>query len=151
MKARRSAVLVVAIVLAACGSDGDSGAEAGTPTPVTSTEPAVVSPAEVVITPDPSAALPTSRTDMESWEMILAEDAFLDTVRADPPENLDGFQDSALLEAGHHACDAMDRGSETRRVLAEAVIADMTVPDTAAVIAGVAAGTICPEHSDYLD
>ena len=90
---------------------------------------------------------------MESWEVILAEGVFIDTVRDDPPEDLGGIDDAALITAGNTACNAMDNGAELRQVLISiaAVMPELENTDTVAVLGGAATGTLCPEHLDYLD
>ena len=86
---------------------------------------------------------------MDAGTLILAKAFYVGSLRKEAA--LAGVSDENLLAAGNAACDAMDRGDSFRSVLivAAALATGATTIESIATLAGVASGTLCPEHSQY--
>lgn len=150
----RQAIITAAtaVAVAACSTVDDESAGRGAPrdSPTASTP---------TVLPDLNAfghvdelptRTPTSRADAEAMGMTgVVEQGFLETVRRTGLDVLVVATDDELVAAGHAACDAMDADLDSVVVLTAASVGQGGI-DEAAVVAGAAGGTLCPEHADYL-
>lgn len=113
----------------------------------TETAPESQPPSEPDADPvEPEGDLP-SRDEMEPWERTYAEAFYVNRIREQDIGQL--HTDDELIAAGDAACDALDGGKPIRGVLVDVAEATPRLEnvDATAVLAGAAAGILCPEHA----
>lgn len=96
--------------------------------------------------PAAESAVP-ARADQDKGTRILAEAYYEQGVREIAP--LPGTTSDELVAAGDAMCDAWDRGDSLQSVLivGASLLPEVETPDDMALIAGTAAGILCPEHA----
>lgn len=147
MKRMAGVAVVAAVLVGGCAAGGDGAQPEAVEASQAQTSPA--SPAPTTESETASASGLTSRAEMEDWERAIAVGTFISSVRADG--GLDAYDDDALTGAGDAACDTMDRGDSIQSVLVTVagLLPNADSTDVIAGLAGVAAGTLCPEHAGY--
>ena len=159
--------LLAAGVLALAGCSQPDGGATSTPTEAESaaTQVEVVSESptptptptlEAAPSPTPTTSKPVSaptsteipsREQMDDYTRTFAEELFLERVRG---ENIgERYTNDELIAGGDSACDALDGGKPLRGVLIQVAegLPNLESTDAVAALAGIATGTLCPEHS----
>lgn len=97
--------------------------------------------------PTAAAATAPARDDQDESVRILAEAFYEQGVRE--VVDIPSTTREDLLAAGDAMCDAWDRGDSLQSVLAlgASLLPEVSTTEDITLIAGTAAGTLCPEHA----
>lgn len=138
-----AAAAAVCLLVGAC-TPGDT---ADTTEPAATAEPATPTETKAAPTAEATAPAVPARADQDRGTRILAEAYYEQGVR--DIAALPGTTGDELVAAGDAMCDAWDRGDSLQSVLivGAALLPEVETTDDLALIAGTAAGILCPEHA----
>lgn len=141
-----SGIASILLILAGCGSTDGSDKPGNAPEPkdavVVETSKAPAKPPEKTI-----AAKPAKPT--ETVDEVDAYDVFRAVITENLPDIAAGNSDADLDHLADTACDVMDTNTP-EQVAAQAVELGMD-PEELGTVLGAAAGSVCPEHSDFFN